>query len=264
MAENSDSTNKDHDQQGQPEKTTLGEDVKNEESLIDEQHQLKNEANQQDWYYDEKLIGEGTKPEWFNDKKYQTVSEQAKAQRELEKKLGSFRGAPEKYELNYPKDYPEELKVAKDNTNFQYWSQLAKGYNINNELFNEIYITKEYQDYKTGQLIKEQELKELGEDGSKRLNSIANWALNNLDQEEYNTLKLNVQSASMVKLLESLIDKTKDSSLPSGSLPASDLNQVALDKRVSDPRYLKDSKFRSETSLLFKKLYPDDSDEGIF
>jgi len=61
------------------------------------------------WMWGDDITGTGEKPEWFKDSKYKSVSEQAKAYTELEKRLGGFVGAPkEGYQLN------EELGVNSD------------------------------------------------------------------------------------------------------------------------------------------------------
>src|SRR5690349_17470972 len=65
-----------------------------------------------DWYYSDGIKGDGAKPDWFKGDKYKTVTDQAKAYTDIEKKLGAFKGAPEKYDLAI-EGYPD-LKFSEE------------------------------------------------------------------------------------------------------------------------------------------------------
>ena len=65
-----------------------------------------------EWSYADGVPGNGDAPEYFKSDKYKTLADQAKAYTDLEKKFGSFTGAPEEYALN------EDLQANKDNPLF--------------------------------------------------------------------------------------------------------------------------------------------------
>lgn len=89
-----------------------GEENENqpEAKNIQEQKEPINAANKgssepSQWFYDDKVKGDGMPPEWFNHKTFKNITEQARAYNEARKqitqyseKLKAFSGAPEMYE----------------------------------------------------------------------------------------------------------------------------------------------------------------------
>ncbi len=208
------------------------------------------------WYLSEEVAGKGEVPDWFNAKKYKTVAEQAKAQRSLEQKLGSFSAPPDKYEVTYPADFPEELKFPEGDPLFAKYQADAKKMKMSNEAFNQLYINSVYNDYQLQQKVKSSELAKLGPNAIERLNRIASWAENNLTSEQTKELKLATQSSAIVELIEQFIDRTREFSLPQNLAETRQgITEKALNSRVADPRYSKDESFRRETSKLFQEFY---------
>ena len=72
------------EEQAAPEETTS-------DTLLDQASPTLNEG---EYFLSEGIKGAGDMPEWYNPSKYKSVSEQAKAYTELEKKFGGFTGAP--------------------------------------------------------------------------------------------------------------------------------------------------------------------------
>ena len=94
-----------------------------------------------EWSLTEDLIGQGEKPEWFNNKTFKTVSDQAKAYPELQKlynnKLQGFTGAPED---GYTFELSEELTEAgfdydANNAYFKDFAEACKESGMNQETF---------------------------------------------------------------------------------------------------------------------------------
>lgn len=93
-------------------------------------------GNSNNWYWDDGVPGQGAKPEWFNDGTFKTVSEQAKQQISLRKKLSSFDGAPKDgYKIELPED---EYEVFTDSPKYKALEEVARNHNIGNKLFNEL------------------------------------------------------------------------------------------------------------------------------
>ena len=61
------------------------------------------------WMYDENTAGVGEKPEWFNEKTFKNVAEQAKSAVELRKALGERTGSPDEYAVDL-KEFGENYK----------------------------------------------------------------------------------------------------------------------------------------------------------
>lgn len=64
------------------------------------------------WYIDESTPGLGERPDWMP-RKYKTAADVGKAYTELEKKLGAFVGAPEKYDLSTLEIDEEQHKIGR-------------------------------------------------------------------------------------------------------------------------------------------------------
>lgn len=99
------------------------------------------EGDKGPWSWGENVAGEGTRPPWFNAEKYKTISDQAKAMPELEKKLGAAAeliGAPEgDYELpDLPKDTEGKWDV--DDAMFKQFTALAKEMGLSQVAYNKI------------------------------------------------------------------------------------------------------------------------------
>lgn len=164
------------------------------------------EAEHPEWFFADGVKGTGAPPEFFNSKKYKTLADQAKAQRELEKKLGSFTGAPEKYET------PEG--AALDEAYMAKLVEFGKKHNMSQEAFSELVkqeseafdadVTKYLADQKAA----------IGQDADKRLGSVAAWAKANLDEAGYNELREAVTSAAAFKVIERIIGMTRQAPLP--------------------------------------------------
>ena len=145
--------------------------------------------------------------EWFKADKYKTVDDQAKAYTELEKKFGSFTGAPKdgKYEIEGI-DFENNPLM---NTVAQWGAEQqlsAKGLESLVQKVNELATKQQEEDTKAA-------LEALGEKGTERINNLAQWGQNNLAPEEYKQFQGLAQTAGQVEVLEKLIGMTKNSKL---------------------------------------------------
>ena len=177
------------------------------------------------WQWNDDLPGSGDAPEWLKADKYGSVAEQAKAYTELEKRFGSFTGAPEEYEVpdadQFAKDIdlPEGLdfNLDKEDPLLQSFSEQAREMGINQEGFNKLvglYIQQQVNDYAENMTTADEQKKLLGDNADERLGNIARWGKANMDEEMYNHLASSLTTAASVEAVEYLIGKTRNSSLP--------------------------------------------------
>jgi len=169
------------------------------------------EQQAQDWFFDEGVKGVGPKPEYFNDKKYKTLSAQAKAQRELEKKLGGFTGAPEKYEVQVS-DITREKGVEIDENNplISEFIEIAKESSMNQELFGRcVELVGQYEVAKNEaqKAFIESERKNLGKNAQKRIDDLQAWGAANLPEDMQEGFCQMFSTAATVEVAEQIVGK---------------------------------------------------------
>lgn len=165
------------------------------------------ETTAKKFLYDDGVEVDGDAPEWFKSSKYKSVADQAKAYGELEKRLGSFTGAPKegKYEI--------EGFTFEDNP----LMQTVAEWGLENQLSPEGLSTlvSKVNELAQKQIAEDQEnaVKSLGENAQKRLSDLAQWGKNNLSTEEFAQFQGLAQNAGQVEVLEKLIGMTKNSKI---------------------------------------------------
>ena len=173
----------------------------------------------------EGVAGQGDVPEWYKADKYKSISDQAKAYSELEKRFGGFTGAPESYEL------PEE--VDPEDTYVKMLSEIGASANMSQETFAKVYeLGEQLLQANTG-INRERELEALGEHAEDRIANVDSFLKNNLGSD-YERLMAGVNSAATVELVEKLIAKTGQAKLPtSASAVVSVPTQADIDEMMA-------------------------------
>jgi len=194
-------------------------------------------------------------PDWFHADKYKTIADQARAYHFLEKKLGGFTGSPENYTLDYPENYPLEMRISEEDPMFLYWCDVAKKHNLNNDLFNSLFLGTHCFETATNNNFRENELKKLGPSGDQRLENLFNWAKNNLDNQEMQALQESLQTSGGVALFEKLVGLQKSEQVPTFNGQTKTITEADLHARVGDPKYKTDPNFRKETTRMFETFY---------
>lgn len=199
-------------------------------------------VTQNDWYYAENVKGEGEKPEWLKDK-YKTAADQAKAYSELEKRLGAFTGAPDKYDLTLP-DYPE-VQFRDEDPMLKDFLESAKKNGVSQEYVSEILGT--YAKALTANIPDaEAEIQKLGANGKEQVQLLAQWGSANLSPDEYGIFKGLITTASAVRLFEKLkMLSTQSEVAPPAGQPPRETEQEVL-KLVNDPQYDTNPEFRAD------------------
>lgn len=159
--------------------------------------------------------------DWFKKDKYKTVEDQAKAYNDLEKKLGEKNelvGAPDegKYEITMPEGI--DGKFVDGDPLMDKFKETAAEMNLSQGAFDKIlhsYLSAEYE--KVG-VNREQEIKNMGDNADRRLDSLGKWGGANLDAETYQVFRSVASTAAGVQMLEAMIGNSKDHSLNNNNL----------------------------------------------
>jgi len=169
---------------------------------------------------------EGERPEWFKAEKYKTVADQAKAYVELEKRFGSFSGAPKD---GY--DAPEGVEA--DDYLFQQLAEFGKETNMSPEAFGKAWELLLQQNEAAESAKQEQEMEALGPDAGKRIQQVDRYLRNNLDADQYDEVKYFVTSAKDIQLVEALINATRPQKLPiDGAVKPGGLTFADIEKEM--------------------------------
>lgn len=131
-----------------------------------------------EWFWADGVPGEGARPEFLSPK-YKSVSDQAKAQRELESRMGQV---PHEYDLSKASDWMDTGYGG-----LQKIMEHAKERRVPQDVMDVFF--EEIGSYVKGQQPNlEKELAKLGENGEKRLTLLKNWAEANLSEKAYKGL----------------------------------------------------------------------------
>lgn len=196
-----------------------------------------------DWYYDHNIKGDGAKPDWFKGDKYKTVTDQAKAYSEVEKKLGAFKGAPDKYDLAI-EGYPD-LKFSEEDPLLKGFLENAKKQGVSQEYVTELLGV--YAQALTHNMPNpDDELKKIGVNAQQDLQILSQWAGNILSADEFNVFKNMVTTAEAFKIFDKLrnVGTGADVAPPTSHVPHETSSQVL--QLINDPRYDTDAQFRDE------------------
>lgn len=185
------------------EQTTQEENTSQEaQSLLGEQPAPDNK-----WYFADGYEGTGDAPEWFKADKYKSVSEQARAYTELEKKFGSFTGAPKDgYQL--PEGLDSEDALVQEVMKFGAEHQMSQAG------FDQMMELALAQAQATEQISVENEMAKLGSNANDRIKRVDGFLRNNLESEKYQEIAPLMTTADTIKLAETFISLTSQSKLP--------------------------------------------------
>lgn len=183
-----------------------------------------------EYWLSEGVKGSGDMPEWYNAEKYKSVAEQAKAQRELEKRLGGFTGAPKDgYQAPEGVDAEDEL--------FQQLQQFGEKTNMSQDALAEAWQLLSAQDSVAQEVSQEAELAKLGDNASQRISQADTVLRNNLSAEDYEKAKNLVTTAESVELIETMVRAMQPAKLPiDGNIQPGGITWADIEKQM----YMKD------------------------
>lgn len=220
------------------------------------------------WVLAEGVQGTGKRPDWFLSDKYKNVAEQAAAYPELQKKFGSFVGAPK--DGAYDNKLPEGagVELVGDHPLLGTFTGWAKENNLSQKGYTE--LLGMLGQYESQHFVDAVAVKaEIGKDADTRINAIAQWGKANLDDAGFASLRAalvpSAQTAALVQVIEATIAKTRQTPMPKPGDDVPNLSaesqSAAIDKLMAEKtadgkqRYFVDPKFRAEVEAKRLKLF---------
>lgn len=172
----------------------------------------KPEASHPEWLLADGTKGTGAAPEWYKADKYKTVAEQAKAYGELEKRFGTFKGAPKDGKYEVPKmpdgiegEFLVDVPVFEELTK---WG-IEKG--LSQEGYSDLLgMVARYEAYMAPNM--EEIKKDMGPNADARIANAAQYLKANLDAEGYKAAQAALgqkNAGEVLSVIEALIAKNR-------------------------------------------------------
>jgi len=217
---------------------------------------LSNESNVDDqelgaWLLDQGIPGAGEKPEWFSDK-YKTVSEQAKAYKELEKKLGAFTGKPED---GYSFDkFKEDIDM--EDEMFVKFREMASDWNMSQDKVDQmvdLFLDNSRKEHERVQ----KTIESLTPEQQEKAQILAQWVDNNFTEEEARKLDAFVTDVDSLELLAKMRSKMRETRIPTKGTTTSAPSEKEIQRLIIDnyDDYIKDTNgFRSRILKMLQRV----------
>lgn len=174
--------------------------------MSEETPQTQPEPNEPSWYLDDNTPGVGERPDWMP-VKYKKASDVGKAYQELEKKLGAFTGAPERYDLS-------KLEIDENDLIVKELSAVAQEMNMSQEGLEKFMGRfASAADTANGSYLEEQ-VARLGKDGERELVQFKNALKDNFVPEEAELVKDWVRTADDLRVFNRIMAHSKMSVVP--------------------------------------------------
>lgn len=178
-------------------------DTGKQESLLDGSAP---ELAEGEFFLSDGIKGVGDLPEWYDGKRFKSVSDQAKSYLELEKKFGSFTGAPKDgYELAEGIDAEDAL--------VKEFIQFAADSNMNQDGFNKGFELLSTQMGVSEEVSIEAEMSKLGDNAQHRIKTVENILKNNMG-DKYEEIMPLISSAASVQIVEMMTAALAPKKLP--------------------------------------------------
>ncbi|MGH8235401.1 MAG: hypothetical protein ACREXP_00075 [Steroidobacteraceae bacterium] len=218
------------------------------------------------WVLMEGVQGTGKRPEFFKADKYATLADQAKAYTDLEKRFGSFVGAPkETYDIKLPEGTGVEL--VGDHPLLDTFQKWGKENQLSQKGFTE--LMGMLGQYEAQNVVDMGAVKaSLGDKADARITAAAQWANANLGADGYKLFQeatSGANAAAVFQLMESVIGKTVQARVPKpgDDVPAgnaatatAEIEKLMQEKDAKGGmRYFTDAKFRAEIEKKRMALY---------
>ncbi len=205
------------------------------------------------WYLDEGIPGAGDRPEWL-EPKYNKVSDQAKAYKEAERKLGAqIAPAPEDYILD---DYKDLFEI--ESPHILDLKNKAKELRLSQDAFKS--LVDPFANYhKSLMPDKDKEIAKLGPYADMKINTVNTWASNHLSDKSLETLGVISHTADVFNLMDEIrqlhsqtVSKVPTTVQPSG--PVSLLSPETVQQEIVDnySRYQTDAGYRAQLTQKMK------------
>jgi hypothetical protein len=202
------------------------------------------------WHIDENTPGQGPRPDWLKPK-YKSMSDQAKAYNDAEKRLGGMQGAPEEYDLGERKELFGTNPMIQDYLSFAKQSQLTQdvvGKSL--EVFEGI--------QKSFTVNEVAELEKLGADGQRMHEVVNQWVNNTFSNSAQEAFSKMPKTAEMIKLMDEARQmqakyRSNSPNPSAGAVPFKPLTlqDVKQEMEANYARYSTDPAYRKEIQNKF-------------
>lgn len=239
-----------------------------EETTQTTETQVTEETQQPEWLLMEGVPGTGEAPEYYKKDKYGSLAEQAKAYQELEKRFGSFTGAPKDGE--YSVSLSDELvdmgmSIEPDDPLFADAVEFAKDSNMSQDGFNKLmnlYAMSKVAEGKALDEFKANELKSLGDNAQARISNLVNWGKANLSDDLFEGFQEMAISANSIRAMEKLVSMTRSAPIdpgnakPNNGVSREELYKMQFEKDDNGNRRLStDPEFRKRFNKLKEEVW---------
>ena len=203
---------------------------------------------------------------WDSETKSVRTDDVLKSYSELEKRFGSFTGAPEEYQVFVNDDLKEKgFEIEEGDLMLEKAMEFAKERGMNQDGFNEmvnLYGMVELAKLDAQDEFKAQEIKALGNNAQSRLDNLVSWGQANLSDELYHGFEEMIQTASAVQALEKLISMTRNAPVspegvqPKPGISSEELRAMQFEKdEFGNRRIQTDPEFRARFDKLSKEVW---------
>lgn len=196
----------------------------------------------QQWYWAEGVPGTGPRPDYLPEK-FTSVADAAKARSDLEKKLGNFTGAPEKYNI-------ENMGVEQDHTLTELMG-LGKELNMSQAGFEKLVGKLMSAQEAENNVTLEEEVTKLGEEGPRLMRQYKNFSENHLQPEEQELVKGWIKSADDLKVFNAMVKGIYGKRLPTDNSMymgngSETSEQIKQEMTTNIERYKTDKHYRED------------------
>lgn len=217
-----------------------------------------------DWFVAPDVKGQGDKPDWFNDKQFNTVYDQAKSAKEMRQKLGAFSGAPNEYSLELGDDYKgveldTEDPLLKDFTEFAKTNKMSQeAYTDTIKMFVSYSQLQDQHQEKELTEFQTMELEKLGgiEEAKGKIDEMCQWFGQNFPNCDVEDFKDMMYFADAFNIFRVMRDKMSYAKVPSSDLQNVDLTpDHELRAMINSPKYLSDPSYQKMVDAKYKAKY---------
>ncbi len=208
------------------------------------------ESTEPHWYIDEKTPGMGARPDWLPPK-YKSASDVARAYENLEKKLGAFTGAPERYDLS-------ALEIDEDQHIVKEMQAVARELNMSQEGLQKFLGRFASAAEAEASTHLEEQVKKLGPDGQRQLTQFKNIMNDRFKPEEQEVVAEWVRTAEDLQMFNRIMSSTTMSAVPTQHT----MSNANFHESVSDlrgeltknvERYNADATYRKDFSMRMER-----------
>lgn len=223
-----------------------------------------------EWFLSDGVKGTGAKPDWYKSDKYKSVGEQAKAYTNLEKRLGSFTGAPEgEYVVKVPDQFKDVVQIDSTNPLFGKLNKLARDSQMNQAGYDGIIGL--LAEYEASTFVPpptvEDAKKAIGANADTRLDAVSKWAKANLDEPGLKSLQAALSTSNpaigeTLSVIEAAIAKSRQVAPPTpppapvgNPLAEIDKLQAQIDPKTGKRLYEISSEHRALVEKKRREFY---------